>query len=162
MKENRRPFQLLFASNRSTKIDQITLADSISRRSFSAPQTASNSGGASIERGSFQTVVVELQQILGKRLVAYLIGVKDTKAIDELVSGARDPDDRTEEILRLALRAASFIAERDGVGVAKTWFQGLNPQLDDNSPARFLSEAKNLKRAELKILAAARSFVVDG
>ena len=42
----------------------------------------------------------------------------------------------------------------------RTWFQGLNPELDDRSPARLLRE-EGLDEVGPQILAAARGFVTD-
>jgi hypothetical protein len=45
--------------------------------------------------------------------------------------------------------------------VAQAWFQGLNPQLEDRSPARLLREG-DLDDVGPQILAAARAFAVGG
>jgi hypothetical protein len=42
--------------------------------------------------------------------------------------------------LRVAYRAAAVITARDSQEVAQAWFQGLNPMLDDRSPARMLRD----------------------
>jgi hypothetical protein len=63
--------------------------------------------------------------------------------------------------LRLALQVASLIAQRDSPDVAQAWFQGLNPQLGDRSPARLLREG-DLAEVGPEIVAAARAFVIGG
>jgi hypothetical protein len=45
--------------------------------------------------------------------------------------------------------------------VAQAWFQGLNPQLDDGSPARLLREG-DLDEVGPLVVAAARAFLVGG
>jgi hypothetical protein len=45
--------------------------------------------------------------------------------------------------------------------VAQAWFQGLNPQLGDRSPARLLREG-DLAEVGPEIVAAARAFVIGG
>jgi hypothetical protein len=62
-----------------------------------------------------------------------------------------------EQRLRLAHQIASLIAEKDNPGVVQAWFQGLNPQLDDRSPARLLRDGE-LDDAGPKVLTAARAF----
>jgi hypothetical protein len=63
--------------------------------------------------------------------------------------------------LREALRIARLIAQYDGAEVARAWFQGLNPQLDDRSPARLLREG-DLDEVGPDVLSAARAFVTGG
>jgi hypothetical protein len=62
--------------------------------------------------------------------------------------------------LRLALRSL-LIAAHDHARVAQAWFQRLNPQLDDRSPARLLREGK-LDEIGPLVLSAARAFVSGG
>jgi hypothetical protein len=112
-------------------------------------------------RQAFPVVVKELREILGAKLVAYIAGVTETRAVHEWADGVREPRGSVEGRLRFALRVAAFIGERDGPGVSQAWFQGLNPQLDDRSPARLLREG-DLEEVGPQILAAARAFVVGG
>ena len=44
--------------------------------------------------------------------------------------------------LRVALQVALPLAEAESLEIAQAWFQGLNPQLDDRSPARMLREGE--------------------
>src|SRR5680860_661284 len=83
----------------------------------------------------------ELQALLTARLVAYLAGVTETRAVKEWADGSRSiRSPETEARLRLALQIAVMLAERDDARVVQAWFTGLNPQLDDRSPARLLRE----------------------
>jgi len=61
----------------------------------------------------------------------------------------------------MALRIALIIAQSDDAGVARAWFQGLNPELDDRSPARMLRDGE-LDEVGSEVLSAARSFVAEG
>ena len=54
-----------------------------------------------------------------------------------------------------------MIGERDSHEIAQAWFMGLNPQLNDRSPARLLREGA-LDEVGPEIIAAARAFVVGG
>ena len=112
-------------------------------------------------RQAFPVVVKELRELLGAKLVAYIAGVTETRAVHEWADGARESRTSVEERLRFALRVATFIAGYDGAGVSQAWFQGLNPQLDDRSPARLLREG-DLEEVGPQILAAARAFAVGG
>lgn len=101
-------------------------------------------------------------QLLGPRLVAYICGVSETRAVREWAGGIRVPrDPSVEDKARLMVRVASFIADHDGRGVAQAWFQGLNPQLEDRSPARLLREG-DVDVVGPEIIQASRAFIVGG
>lgn len=107
-------------------------------------------------------LVGELRELLGARLVAYLGGVHETRAVRQWAEGTRSIQDRTDEQrLRLAYQIAALIGERDSAGVVQAWFQGLNPQLDDRSPARLLREG-DLDEVGPQVLSAARAFAAAG
>ena len=107
-------------------------------------------------------LVTELRDLLGAKLVAYLGGVRETRAVRQWADGDRGVQDRTDEQrLRLAHQVASLIAQKDTPAVVQAWFQGLNPQLDDRSPARLLREG-DLDDAGPQVLTAARSFAATG
>ncbi len=112
-------------------------------------------------RVGLDVAVKELAEILGFKLVAYICSVSETRAVREWAEGARLPRSPLEGKLRLALQVASLIAKHDHPRVAHSWFQGLNPQLDDRSPARLLREG-DLDEVGPLILSAARAFVSGG
>ncbi|HJQ42967.1 MAG TPA: hypothetical protein VJ831_07780 [Jatrophihabitantaceae bacterium] len=107
-------------------------------------------------------LITALRDLLGARLVAYLAGVQETRAVRQWADGTRtirDVDD--EQRLRLAYHVALVLTARDSREVAQSWFQGLNPQLDDRSPARVLRDEKPDLGGPL-VLAAARAFAGIG
>jgi hypothetical protein len=105
--------------------------------------------------------VRELSEILGAKLVAYLAGVREVRAVRQWSASEREARAPIPERLRLALQVAWLIARHDSAAVAQAWFQGLNPQLDDRSAARLLREG-TLDEVGPQILAAARAFVSGG
>ena len=107
-------------------------------------------------------LVTSLRDLLGAKLVAYLGGVKETRAVRQWADGTRDIANPTvAERLRLAYRAASMISQRDSKEVAQAWFQGLNPFLDDRAPARLLRDG-DLESDGARVIAAARQFAAVG
>ncbi|HZI97808.1 MAG TPA: hypothetical protein VFD41_09825, partial [Actinomycetales bacterium] len=66
-----------------------------------------------------------------------------------------------ERRLRLAYQIATLVAENDSAEVVQAWFQGLNPQLEDRSPARLLREG-DLDEVGPVVLSAARAFAATG
>lgn len=112
-------------------------------------------------RIDFPVLIQELCEILGTKLVAYLAGVQETRAVRQWGAGEREARGPIPERLRLAFRVAWLIREHDNAAVARAWFQGLNPQLDDRSAARLLREG-DLDEVGPEILSAARAFVSGG
>lgn len=60
--------------------------------------------------------------------------------------------------MRLAHRIATLIGRIESEAVLPTWFQGMNPQLGDRSPACVLHE-DSFDEAGARVLAAANAFV---
>ncbi len=112
-------------------------------------------------RIDFPVVVKELADLLGPKLVAYLGGVTETRAVRQWADREREARDPIPARLRLALQIALLLARHDNPRVAQAWFQGLNPQLDDRSPARILREGE-LDEVGPLVLSAARAFVSGG
>lgn len=107
-------------------------------------------------------LVAALRDLLGARLVAYLAGVRETRAVHGWADGSRGIHSaEVLQRLRLAYQAALLITERDTPAVAQSWFQGLNPQLDDRAPARLLRE-EPLSESGPLVLSAARAFAAVG
>ena len=124
-----------------------------SRPDFAAHQRAM--------RASFPEVVSDLREVLGARLVAYLGGVSETRAVRQWADGDREPVAGVKQRLRVALQVALVIAEADGPEIAQAWFQGVNPQLDDRSPARLLRDG-DLEETGPAVVGAARAFLIGG
>ncbi len=117
---------------------------------------------AEATRADQPALVRGLRDLLGARLVAYLAGVKETRAVRQWADGERRiQDPEVEQRLRVAFQAARMLIQRDSVEVAQTWFQGLNPHLDDQSPARVLREHQ-VAEVGASVLTAARTFAAVG
>lgn len=112
-------------------------------------------------RASFPEVVADLRDVLGARLVAYLGSVRETRAVNQWADGSRDPSDDVKQRLRVALQVALTLAGAESKELAQAWFQGLNPQLDDRSPAWLLREG-DIDEFGPGVIAAARAFLVGG
>jgi len=107
-------------------------------------------------------LVTGLREVLGAKLVAYLGGVRETRAVRQWADGVRGVQDPADERrLRLAYQVAGLLGVRESVRVVQAWFQGLNPELGDRAPARVLRE-DDLDLAGPLVLAAARSFAATG
>ena len=108
-------------------------------------------------------IVGGLVGILGKKITAYLAGVKDTRTVDAWLEPSRTEDESRRldfARLRIALRVAKLLATQESDGVVQAWFGGLNPQLSDRNPSRLLRDGKAADQEA--VLNAARAFVVGG
>lgn len=107
-------------------------------------------------------LVTQLRELLGVRLVAVIAGVRETRAVHEWADGTRkirNPDVLPR--LRLAYQIAAMIAAVESPAIAQAWMQGLNPGLDDQSPALLLRTSDS-PQVRQQVLAAARSFTATG
>jgi hypothetical protein len=109
-------------------------------------------------QASVAEVVGYLRELLSRRLVAYIAGVKDAKTVTRWASGEiENVRDENEKRLRTAYEIAQLLVRFDSPRVVKAWFIGLNPQLGDTSPAEAIHDG-DLKEA----MSAARAFVAGG
>lgn len=109
-----------------------------------------------------EVLVKELRALLGARLVAYLGGVQETRAVRQWADGTRAISSRdVEQRLRVAYQVARLITVRDSTGVAQAWFQGMNPHLQDQAPATVLRDG-DVAADGPRVLAAARAFAATG
>lgn len=107
---------------------------------------------------SVSEVASFLQDLLSRRLVAYVAGVKDGKTVTRWASGeVTGIRQESEQRLRTAYEIAQLLVRFDSPRIVRAWFIGLNPQLDDVSPAEAIHEGR-LK----EVKAAARAFVAGG
>ncbi len=100
-----------------------------------------------------------LQELLSRRLTAFVAGVGDGKTVTRWATGevTEIRDYETERRLRTAYEIAQVLIEHEAAQTVKAWFIGLNPQLGDVSPAEAIRDGR-LRES----LAAARAFAVGG
>jgi len=87
----------------------------------------------------FPKLVRELVAVIGKKLTAYIAGVKDVRAIDRWMDEGA-PYKSAEERLRFAFRVVKTLENHETSG-SQSWLTGLNPELNDRVPIRLLREA---------------------
>lgn len=98
-----------------------------------------------------------LQEVLSRRLTAYIAGVQDGKTVTRWTNGevAEIRDMAMEQRLRASYEIVLLMMMHDSPHTVRAWFIGMNPDLDDVSPADAL-RAGDLREA----LQAARAFSV--
>jgi hypothetical protein len=112
-------------------------------------------------QASFSEIVTEVAEILGKKLTAYIGGVKDTRVIDRWMQGGVEPYRDAEPRVRLAYQIAKTLSEHDSPRVVQAWFTGLNPELQDRTPIRLLREG-DVEKVGPELLNAMRAFLAGG
>ena len=105
-------------------------------------------------------IVKQLIGIIGRKLTAYVGGVRDVRAVDRWIKGGELHGD-AEERLRFAFELVRMLAEREDPTVIQSWLTGLNPELGDRVPLRLIRES-NLETVAPEIMGAARAFLVGG
>ncbi|WP_166879126.1 hypothetical protein [Salinibacterium sp. ZJ450] len=110
--------------------------------------------------GSAAEALSELSDVLGSQLVAYIAGLRTTRLIRMWSEGAASPPEGVRDRVRIALFVARMIAEHEPRGTVQAWFMGLNPNLNDRSPATVLRDDPVLESAGA-IASAARAFLAS-
>ena len=99
----------------------------------------------------------QLVSHLGPTLVAAIAGVRDRKLPHKWASaGGPTPRDAAMARLQIAHRAWVTLATAEGDDIARAWFIGANPRLDEVPPYLAIREGEFNK-----VMAAAAAFV-DG
>ncbi len=111
---------------------------------------------AAITRATPAELAERLQKHLGQRVGAILVGVSDAKALGRWARGEQEPHGKREALLRSAVQVLELLLGVENPETIRAWFTGMNPLLDDESPAAVFAE--NPKR----VLEAARAFLANG
>ena len=109
----------------------------------------------------FPEIVAELAGILGKKLTAYIGGVKDTRVIERWIQDGVEPYRDAGQRIRVAYQIAKTLSEHEAPRVVQAWFTGLNPELLDRTPIRLLSE-EDVEKVGPELLNAMRAFLAGG
>ena len=103
-----------------------------------------------------EDVAAALQQHLGQALLSVIVD-KKVRTLTRWTSGESHPPAADEKLLRDAYQVLELLLTVEESPVARAWFMGMNPQLEDASPAGALAAGQ----ARI-VLAAARSYVNAG
>jgi hypothetical protein len=104
-------------------------------------------------------VVEKLVEIIGRKLTAYIGGVKDARAVDRWIASGKIYGD-AESRLRFAFQVARTLSRHDSPAVAQAWLTGVNPELGDRVPLRLMRE-NEIDEVAPAILSAVRAYLGD-
>lgn len=100
-----------------------------------------------------------LQDQLGQRIAAHLVGLRDVKQIGRYrKADGPTPSQRTELRLREGYKVVRMIAESFDDKTARAWLFGTNTRLDDEAPIDVLRRADEPEHFAV-VRAAARQLV---
>lgn len=97
-----------------------------------------------------------LEEIFGRKLLGYMTGVSD-KAVAKWINKERQPRREAEDRLRAIFQIYQLLQAEENPHTVRAWFVGMNPQLDDVSPATAFSEGRIRD-----VLVAAKSYIAGG
>ena len=103
-----------------------------------------------------QDLSTELSRVLGRQLVAFIVG-KDARTIQRWAAGTTKPAAAEERRLRDTYQVYLTLSAVEGDHTIRAWFMGMNPQLDDESPAEVIAAGR-----AREAMAAARAFAAGG
>jgi hypothetical protein len=109
-------------------------------------------------RAGTQDIAAALQALFGQRIVAFMTGVEDPKAVGRWARGERTPRNEAETRLRAAYQVFQILTLADSAETARAWFIGMNPHFADRAPFAILGEDP---AQAPQVLAAAKAFIVN-
>lgn len=118
---------------------------------------ASREAHRQVTESGIEQITQYLEEVLGRKLVATLAGVKDAKAVTRWASGERAPPTGAEERLRVAYQIFRLLLTAESPHTVRAWFIGLNPQLADESPILAIQEGRFQEA-----MVAARAYIAGG
>src|SRR5688572_13758009 len=97
---------------------------------LSTEETALQQAHRNMVSSSVADMARVLQELLSRRLTAYIAGVKDGKSVTRWANGETDIRYESEQRLRTAYEIAQLLASFESPKIVRGWFVGLNPQLE--------------------------------
>lgn len=138
-----------YRNTQQTQIDEEQAYNDVERAAVAAYR-------ASIST-DVKDVAKRLQELLSAGVAAYVAGVKSSRSVTRWANGETAIQPESEKRLRVAYEIVQLLANYDSEKIVRAWFLGINPHLDDLSPADAIHNG-NLKEAR----AAAYEFAVGG
>ena len=102
-------------------------------------------------------IIEFLNEHLGARLLALTVGADHRTVWRWLGDPDRGPRFETEARLRAAYQVFRLVQTVEASPTVRAWFMGMNPQLDDKSPAEAIRDGE-----ARDAMAAARAFINAG
>ncbi|TFD75594.1 hypothetical protein E3T54_11740 [Cryobacterium sp. Sr8] len=105
---------------------------------------------------SVAEIAAVLQAQLGQVLLGVIVG-KNARTLARWAHATVRPPHASEKLLRDTFQVFEILSSVDSPEVARAWLMGMNPELDDASPAEALADGRSRE-----VMAAARSYIAAG
>ncbi|TFB56383.1 hypothetical protein [Cryobacterium tagatosivorans] len=105
---------------------------------------------------SVAEIAAVLQAQLGQALLGVIVG-KNARTLARWAHATVRPPHASEKLLRDTFQVFEILSSIDSPEVARAWLMGMNPELDDASPAEALADGRSRE-----VMAAARSYIAAG
>ncbi|MGV8913614.1 MAG: hypothetical protein ACOH14_13465 [Rhodoglobus sp.] len=102
---------------------------------------------------NIQDISETLADVLGRQLLGLIVN-KSPRSVLRWINSETQPTPDDERRLRNTYQVYALLSSEEGDHTIRAWFMGMNPQLEDNSPAEALAE----DRAR-DVMVAARAFI---
>lgn len=90
--------------------------------------------------GEIDYIATRLQEALGQKLTAYMADVDSPQTVGRWASGDRHPREDQDRRLRAIFQIFQMLITEESSHTIRAWFMGLNPQLNDESPASVIKD----------------------
>ena len=101
-------------------------------------------------------IVLFLKEHLGASLVGFIAGA-DTRNVNRWANSEVTPREAAQRRVRAAYQVYKLLEPYEAPQTIRAWFMGMNPQLDDASPAEVIAGDRSRDA-----LVAARAFASGG
>ena|SRR5450631_1095635 len=98
-----------------------------------------------------------LQETIGQRMAAHLVGLEHAKQIGRYARGDASPRDLVARRLREGYKVVRMLADAYDPATAKAWLFGTNTRLDDRAPIDVLGLGDSSEEFAI-VVRAARQF----
>jgi hypothetical protein len=123
---------------------------------MTSPRTAPQAGHRKAVEPGIPEITGYLQEILGQKLIAHIANESDPSTVAMWAAG-QIPRAEHDQRLRCAYETVQLLITGESPDTVRAWFLGLNPQLDDQSPAQSIREGDFRE-----VLVAAKAFLAGG
>lgn len=122
-------------------------------------------------RADIETIAERLQDVLGQRMTAFAVGLRDPRAIGRYAKSLQTPTPATEQRLRNVFEITRVLLYKETPSTARAWMLGSHPLLEDRAPIELLHEddhppvertaANDSRAGYLTVVNAAEEFVTS-
>ena len=103
-------------------------------------------------------IASRMRELFGQNLTAMMAGVENSKTVGRWIRG-QEPHPGNLVRLRTAYQIALLLESATSEQTVRAWFMGMNPSLEDRSPALVLADEPD---EAPRVMRAARGFLAHG